>query len=178
MVDFRPEVRDVMKVQYYNMTDFLRNVRPEVKETTEKFTARLFVNLTKMSVLMSICEAPSITDKSQRYRVTRRNVLQASKLIRQCYKALVSWLDIALRERRQSIVETAGVNHWKNAFEQLNKDEEGYVHKTQLIVKFMELTSTSRPTAFRKFKKIASLFDEKKIQKSPYVKWRVNDNEV
>tara|TARA_R110001592_G_scaffold362464_2_gene676316 strand:- start:290 stop:1753 length:1464 start_codon:yes stop_codon:yes gene_type:complete len=178
MVDFEPQVRDVMKYEYYNMVDYLRGVRPEVKETTEKFTARLFVNLTKMSVLMSISEAPSITDKSKRYVVSRRNVRQASKLIRQCYKALVSWLDIALRERRQSIVETAGINHWKNAFEESKKDNEGFVHKTELIIKFMSLTSSSRPTAFRKFKKISALFDEKKIQKSPYVKWKVSDNEV
>lgn len=178
MVHFEPQVRDVMKYEYHNMVDYLRGVRPEVKETTEKFTARLFVNLTKMSVLMSICEAPSITDKNQRYVVSRRNVRQASKLIRQCYIALVSWLDIALRERRQSIVETAGINHWKNAFEESAKDNEGFVHKTELIIKFMALTNSSRPTAFRKYKKIAALFDEKKIQKSPYVKWRVSDDEV
>ena len=67
----------------------------EVKETTDKFTARLFVNLTKMSVLMSIMEAPSITDRNERFIVRATNVRQASRLIRQCYIALVSWLDVA-----------------------------------------------------------------------------------
>ena len=42
----------------------------------------------------------------------------------------------------------------------------------------MEVTSTSRPTAFRKFKKIEALFTEKKVGKSPYVKWKVNEDEI
>ncbi len=173
MVTFKDEVRDLMKFEYYNMVEFLRGSREEVKETTDKFTARLFVNLTKMSVLMSICEAPGITDKSKRYVVSARNVRQGAKLIRQCYIALVSWLDVALRERRQSIVENAGINKWKEAFEETEKDNEGFVLKTDLIIKFMEITRQSRPTAFRKFKKVSELFDEKKVGKSPYVKWRV-----
>ena len=178
MMTFKDEVRDLMKFEYYNMVEFLRGSREEVKETTDKFTARLFVNLTKMSVLMSICEAPGIRDKNKRYVVSARNVRQASKLIRQCYIALVSWLDVALRERRQSIVENAGINKWKEAFEESMKDNEGVVLKTDLIIKFMELTRQSRPPAFRMFKKVSELFEEKKVGKSPYIKWKVIDNEV
>ena len=58
------------------------------------------------------------------------------------------------------------------------KDNEGFVLKTDLIIKFMELTRQSRPTAFRKFKKVSELFEEKKVGKSPYIKWKVIDNEV
>ena len=174
IVEFSPAVKDLMKYEYYNMTEFLRGVRAEVKETTDKFTARLFVNLTKLSVLMGIMEAPSIP-KEDRFTVQARNVRQAAKLIRQCYIALVSWLDVALRERRQSIVELAGINHWKTAFEETKKDEDGFVLKTNLINTFMKIANVARPTAFRKYKKIASMFEEKKKGVSPYLKWKVNE---
>jgi hypothetical protein len=39
----------------------------------------------------------------------------------------------------------------------------------------MKIANVARPTAFRKYKKIASMFEEKKKGVSPYLKWKVNE---
>tara|TARA_R100000329_G_scaffold100815_1_gene83149 strand:+ start:5964 stop:7436 length:1473 start_codon:yes stop_codon:yes gene_type:complete len=171
-VVWRPEVQDYMKLEYYRMQQYLRNVRDEVKETTDKFSARMFINMNKMAILMSIMEAPSIKDKSKRYVVSVKNVRQASRLMRQSYIALVAWLDVALRERRESVVQNAGINHWKTAIDNVQKTEDGFALKADLMHEFMSVTRTSRPTAFRKFKSIKDYFIEEKRGKPVYVKWK------
>jgi hypothetical protein len=128
--------------------------------------------MNKMAILMSIMEAPSIKDKSKRYVVSVKNVRQASRLMRQSYIALVAWLDVALRERRESVVQNAGINHWKTAIDNVQKTEDGFALKADLMHEFMSVTRTSRPTAFRKFKSIKDYFIEEKRGKPVYVKWK------
>jgi hypothetical protein len=125
-------------------------------------------------------EAPSITNRNERFIVRATNVRQASRLIRQCYIALVSWLDVALRERRQSIVENAGITHWKSAYDNLEKEDDGTILKSLVINEFMQIARQSRPTAFRKYKKVNGVnndtyFIESKIGKSVYVRWRSDE---
>ena len=98
-----------LKNEWRSMRNYVTNSRPEVFEIAGNFITRLLGTLTKLSVLCAIAEAPGITDEKQRYIVTSRNVRQASSLVRQCYKSLVSWLDTALKVRRETLEAKTGM---------------------------------------------------------------------
>ena len=94
---------------------------------------------------------------------------QASYVVRNCYKSLVTWLDEALRVERRAIVENANYGVFKTVYLELSKDDE-WVHKAKLIKEVQIKTQRGQQTIYNWWNKVEEKFAAKKINKSVYVK--------
>lgn len=169
-VVFSDEYRAALRNEWLAMRNFVSNSRPEVLDIAGNFITRLLGTLTRISVLCCIAEAPSISDESKRYIVTAKNARQASSLVRQCYKSLVSWLDTALKVRRQSLEEKSGVNDFITAYNECKPKDDDWVNKSVLLAKVRQNTNKGQSTIYRLFTKIENKFEQKKIGHKAYVK--------
>ena len=170
-ITFGKGYNDALKNESIKMRNYVANSRPEVFEIAGNFITRLNQTMTRLSVLCCIAEAPNIKDPSKRYIVTERHARQASSLIRQCYKSLVSWLDVALKVKTHALHERVGINAFREAYEGLRKKgDEGWVNKTLLLSRVREETKKGQTTVYNNFKKISSMFDTKKIGVRTYLK--------
>ena len=170
-ITFGKGYNDALKNESIKMRNYVANSRPEVFEIAGNFITRLNQTMTRLSVLCCIAEAPNIKDPSKRYIVTERHARHASSLIRQCYKSLVSWLDVALKVKTHALHERVGINAFREAYEGLRKKgDEGWVNKTLLLSRVREDTKKGQTTVYNNFKKISSMFDTKKIGVRTYLK--------
>jgi len=125
--------------------------------------------MVRIAILCCIAESPGIPDKNNRFIVTPRNVAQASILIRQCYKSLVSWLDDALKVEKQQAQENANIGAFKDAYNEL-KDKDGWVNKSLLIARVREITNKSQSTIYNWLDTIGDSFEEETISRKKYVR--------
>ena len=155
------------------MRNYVASSRPEVFEIAGNFITRLNQTMTRLAVLCCIAEAPNIKDTEKRFVVTERHVRQASSLIRQCYKSLVTWLDVALKVKTHALHEKVNVNAFKMAYNKLlREDDEGWVNKALLLEKVRKDTKKGQATIYRQFKEISDMYDNKKIGIRAYVKMK------
>ena len=103
VLSYSENFTDALMREFWSMKNYVANSRPEVLSIAGNFITRMNNHLVRMAVLCCIAEAPSIKDKSKRYVVNTKHVIQASSLIRQCYKSLVSWLDVALKVQKKTL---------------------------------------------------------------------------
>ena len=153
------EANDALTRECILMEEYITNSRQEVFEAMETFINRILKHIQKMAVLCCVAEAPSIVDKSQRFVVTQNHVLQASSLIRQCYKSLVSWLDEALRVEKQSVAQKANIGVFKTVYLKLKKGD-GWVNKTKLFREVRAETKKSQATIYKWYAKVEDYFEE------------------
>ena len=154
------DANDALTRECILMEEYITNSRQEVFEMMETFINRILKHIQTMAVLCCVAEAPSITDKSQRFVVTQNHVLQASSLIRQCYKSLVSWLDEALRIEKQTVAQNANIGVFKSVYMALDKDNNGWVNKTKLFREVRAETKKSQATIYKWYAKVEDYFEE------------------
>ncbi len=185
---FSKDANDALLRECILMEKYITHSRPEVFEAMETFINRILKHIEKLAVLCAVVEAPSITDRSKRFVVTQKNVLQASSLIRQCYKSLVSWLDEALRVEKRVMSEQANLGIFKSVYRAEEKDNNGWVHKKRLRDRVREETKKSQSTVYKWWDTIQDnknptkpspdrIFDEKFFNKSVYVRLREDYDE-
>ena len=85
VVTITKDAQATMERECILMEKYVSDSRPEVIDAMNTFINRTLMHLQKLSVLCCVAEAPSISDKTKRFKVTSNNVLQASSIIRQCY---------------------------------------------------------------------------------------------
>tara|TARA_R100000353_G_scaffold108229_1_gene77788 strand:- start:1104 stop:2573 length:1470 start_codon:yes stop_codon:yes gene_type:complete len=164
---------DALKNESNKMRNYVSSSRPEVFEIAGNFITRLNQTMTRLAVLCCIAEAPNIKDKEKRFIVTERHVRQASSVIRQCYKSLVTWLDVALKVKATALHEKVNVNAFRTAYTKLlREDDDGWVNKALLLGKVREDTKKGQATIYRQFKEISDMFDNKKIGIRAYVRMK------
>ena len=166
---FSKNANDALERECELMEEYIVNSRQEVFESVETFVNRMLKHIQKMAILCAVAEAPSIADKNKRFIVTAKNVLQASSLIRKCYKSLVSWLDESLRIEKRGLEERANINVFKTVYRELNT-KDGWVNKNVLFQKVREKTKKGQSTLYKWWAKIDEYFEEEKINKVVYVK--------
>lgn len=165
------DANDALNQECYIMEQYISNSRQEVFDAMETFINRILKHIQKLAILCCIAEAPSIPDKSKRFIVTQNHVLQASYLIRQCYKSLVSWLDEALRTERKSVAEKANVGIFKKVYLDMSQNtKDGWVHKTKLLATVRKETKKSQGTIYKWWEKVSEYFEEQRINKQVYIK--------
>ena len=138
VMKFSPEFNDVLEFEYEGMEAYIQSASPEVRKIASNFTTRLLKILFKMSVLCSVAQSRSITNKQDRFLVTGYNVRQAASIVRQCYMTLVDWLERSLRVRRRSMAEKNQESAFLKVFTEMDKDEEGYVSKKLFLDTLMD----------------------------------------
>tara|TARA_Y100001951_G_C11293403_1_gene273845 strand:+ start:446 stop:1906 length:1461 start_codon:yes stop_codon:yes gene_type:complete len=127
------EAREALTRECHLMENYINDARPEVVGTMNTFINRTLMHMQKLAVLCCIAEAPSIIDKTKRYRVSAGNVIQAASLIRQCYKSLVDWLDEALIGRKLILQDKANLSSFKKVYRKLALNRaDGWVNKNTL----------------------------------------------
>jgi hypothetical protein len=151
------------------MEEYITDSRQEVFEAMETFINRILKHIQKLAILCCVAEAPSITDKSKRFIVSPNHVLQASSLVRQCYKSLVSWLDEALRVEKRAVSDNANLGVFKSICRK-EADENGWVNKAELFAKVRQHTKKGVSTLYKWWPKVEEYFEERKIVKSVYVR--------
>lgn len=164
------EANDALTRECVLMEQYITNSRQEVFEAMETFINRILKHIQKLAVLCCVAEAPSISDKSKRFVVTQNHVLQASSLIRQCYKSLVSWLDEALRVEKQSVANKAGLSVFKKVYLELKENNDGWVNKTKLLRQVRAETKKSQATIYKWYTKVEEYFEEQTVGKKKEVR--------
>ena len=158
-----PDAKDALLRECELMEEYITNSRQEVFDSVQTFINRFLKHIEKMAILCCVAEAPSIKDKSKRFVVTQKHVIQASSLIRNCYKSLVSWLDEALRVEKRHALEKANITVFKSIYNKLNTSEDDWVNKSDLLSKVRIETKKSSSTIYKWGAKIEEDFDEKRM---------------
>ena len=171
VVTITKDAQATMERECILMEKYVSDSRPEVIDAMNTFINRTLMHLQKLSVLCCVAEAPSISDKTKRFKVTSNNVLQASSIIRQCYKSLVDWLDEALTSRKSVLEEKANLVIFKKTYRDLSKStSDGWVNKKLLLNKIKSETKKSASTIYKWWPMVEEYFDEQKLQRSVYLK--------
>ena len=140
-----------------------------IRDTARTFMTRLLIMMGKISVLCCIAESKDIKDSSKRFVVSARNVNQASFIIRNCYKSLISWFNHSLKVRKSDLLKNnAGVGFLK-AYNDL-KTEDGRVPKNALFEKVKVDAKLSKAQIYNRWKKIQVNFEEIKVGRAVFVK--------
>lgn len=171
---FAPNFRDSIKAETKKFENYVQSSRPSVLSLANNFITRMQGSMARMAVLCAITEAPTIKTKKNRYYVTDKHVQQSSRLIRACYKSLISWLDTSLRHERISGQDKLGIKVFKAEYENLKTvaDSEGRVNKQQLLENVRKSTGKGQATIYRNYKELAKtgVFNEAKKGRSVYTK--------
>ena len=182
-VTFAKGFGDALKHETWKFQEFVQTSRPAVMEIANNFITRMQGMMVKMAVLSCIAESgTTIRRKANRYIVTEKHVTQGAFITRQCYKSLVSWLDLALKAEHKSIQDRAKVGEFKKAFIELSKtpdartiDGEKWINKSILITNVMLITRRGQAQVYRNYKEISGNFDERIEGRYRYVKLKRND---
>jgi hypothetical protein len=168
-----------LALAYGNMQHDLLGTRIEVDSLADNFTTRMIKTLTRMAVLCCVAESPSITDKSQRFIVTGKHVQQSERIIRQCYRSLVGWLEQSLRSKKVSITDKTYPQMFKEVFASMPKNEDGSIHKTVFLAEVMKRTKKKKTVIYRVFNELKplNLFEEEKMGRSVFIKLKTGDEE-
>jgi len=168
MVTFSEGIHDLIEMEYDNMIRYLSKVPEEVRKIVSLFETNSLIYITKLAVLCAITETPGRAE-NEKWIVFPRNVRQASWIVRQGYMSLVAWMIVALKVRRTSIAEDAGLNDYITAYKRMDK-KDGWVNKAELRV-FCE-THYNIPQAkfYRTWEKIAHKFEINKEGRTVYIK--------
>ena len=185
-VTFGKGFSDAVINETWKFQEFVQTSRPRVMEIANNFITRMQGMMVKLAVLSCIAESgTTIKKKENRFIVTERHVRQGAYITRQCYKSLVSWLDLALKADHKSIQDRAMIGEFKSAYETLIKtpnartiEGEKWLNKTQLITHIMQEHRRGQAQVYRNYKKIkAENFDERREGRYGYVKMKRKDEQ-
>jgi len=178
VMTFSPDFAEVLEFEYEGMENYIQSASPKVRKIASNFTTRLLKILIKMSVLCSVAQSPSIKDKSQRFLVTGYNVRQATIIVRQCYMTLVDWLERSLKVEHQQAAKKGRVPSFEKVFNDMKKDENGFVNKKEYLEAFSEETQLKSSRAYLLFGTIEHKFETDKIGRSVYIKLKEKREEL
>jgi hypothetical protein len=184
-ITFGKGFSDAVTNETWKFQEFVQTSRPAVMEIANNFITRMQGMMVKMAVLSCIAESgTTIKTKKNRYIVTERHVRQGAYITRQCYKSLVSWLDLALKAEHKSMQERAMVGEFKKAYAELIEtpnartiDGEKWLNKTQLIAHIMKNTRRGQAQVYRNYKKISDNYEERRVGRYGYVKMKRKDEQ-
>jgi len=166
-------VRELAQMEYDNMQGYLGKIPGNVRNIIGLFETNSLLYITKMAVLCAITETPSRVNPNEKWVVTARNVRQASWIVRQGYMSLVAWMLTAVKEKRQTVAETAGLNDFVNAYHNMPDSDniDGWVPKTKWKLLLEEKYNIPHASFHRKYKKVEHRFESKRMfGKTVYIK--------
>ena len=169
-------VRELAQLEYDNMQKYLGQIPGNVRNIIGLFETNSLLYITKMAVLCAITETPSRVNPSEKWVVTARNVRQSSWIVRQGYMSLVAWMLTAVKEKRQSVAEAAGLNDFINAYHNMpNLNGDGWVSKTEWKLLLEEKYNIPHASFHRGMKKIGHRFAEKKEGRRVFIKLKEDE---
>jgi hypothetical protein len=168
VITIPPEVKQVMQLFRRRLNETVRTSRPEVKRVSESFVINLLQYQLVFATLIAVTEG--------RTTLTTNDAHCAGRLMQNAYRALVVWLEQALRVQRQSIVQKSGFSDFRTGYFDSTRDEEGWVNKKVFLQKTAEISKQSVQNLYLKYKNVKDNFEEKKIGRTAYI--RIKEEEL
>jgi len=167
-IQYSKGFKDALHLRKMDLRKLVSEEDGAIRDTARSFMTRLIIMMGKISVLCCIAESVKITEKDKRFVVSAENANQAHRIIRNCYKSLISWFIHSLRERKSETLKIKGAIFLK-AYNDL-KGDDGWVNKTEMFEKVKKTEGMSQTRMYVHFKKIESHFYRKSVNKSPFLK--------
>ena len=169
-IRFAPNFKDALMMRLDDMDAWSDSSVGTIRDIVKNFQTRWLGLLGKISILCCVAEANSIKKEEERFVVNARNVNQAAFIVRNCYKSLIEWLELTLQQGRTDALNSTMNGSIMKAYQQLEKNEEGFVPKKEFLNKIMEISKRKQAIVYRHYKKISNNFEEKKIDKKAFVR--------
>ena len=137
-IRYSPDFKQALHLRKRDLRRMVSEEEGIIRDTARTFMTRLLIMMGKISVLCCIAESNDLTDKDKRFIVNARNVNQASFIIRNCYKSLISWFIHSLKVRKSDLVKNGKGAIFLKVYNEL-KDDDGWVAKQELFEKANEI---------------------------------------
>lgn len=173
VVTYGPNFNKALLLAYGNLEHDTLGYRFEVDELADNFTTRMTKTLIRMAVLCCVAQSPAIKDKSQRFIVTGHNVRQAERIIRQCYKSLVEWLDQSLHTKKDDRSLAAASKRFRDVYTAIKQDDDGFIRKKVFLAEVIKASKKSKAQVYRDYNAVQKknkMFIEEKYGRAVYVK--------
>ena len=168
-IRYSKEFKQALHLRKKDLRKMVSDEEGIIRDTARTFMTRLLIMMGKISVLCCVAESKDIKDPKKRFIVSGRNVNQASFIIRNCYKSLISWFTHSLKVRKTDLLKNnAGVGFLK-AYNELKTDE-GLVSKNDLFNKVKHDAKLSKAQIYNRWKKIQVNFEEVKVGRAVFVR--------
>ena len=147
----------------------MRNAEPHVVQALSNFKNRLLNTLGKVAVLCAIIESPTRREAA-RFVVKKQNAIQAGVFVQKSYSTLMEWLRRSLKAKRLTQTENNLEGFFVEVFNNMEKDENGYVNKSLYLTKVKDKVKKSRAQVYRNYEIVRHNFHEMKEGRSWYIK--------
>ena len=168
-IRYSPDFKQALHLRKRDLRRMVSEEDGVIRDTARTFMTRLLIMMGKISVLCCVAESNDLTDKDKRFIVNARNVNQASFIIRNCYKSLISWFIHSLKVRKSDLVKSDSGAVFLKTYNGMEKNE-GYVGKSDLLQAVKKEVGQSEMQVYRKFKQIEKHFETKKEGRTVFVK--------
>ena len=169
-IRFAPEFNDTLLMRLTDMDSWSDSVVGDIRDIVKNFQTRWLGLLGKIAILCCVAEANSIRDEEKRFVVNGRNVNQAAFIVRNCYKSLIEWLEMSLKSANKDELKHRANGAFLKQYQEMEKDEEGFISKSDLLKEIQKRTGKSRAQMFRDFDKIKQNFTLKRKGRQTFIK--------
>ena len=166
---FEEGFNEQLSLQHHVMKMELRNAEPHVVQALSNFKNRLLNTLGKVAVLCAIIESPTRRE-ADRFVVKKQNAIQAGVFVQKSYSTLMEWLRRSLKAKRLTQTENNLEGFFVEVFNNMEKDENGYVNKSLYLTKVKDKVKKSRAQVYRNYEIVRHNFHEMKEGRSWYIK--------
>jgi len=169
-IRYSKEFKQALHLRKKDLRKLVSDEEGVIRDTARTFMTRLLIMMGKISVLCCVAESKDIKDPKKRFIVSGRNVNQASFIIRNCYKSLISWFIQSLRVRKSDMVKKSSGAVFLKIYNEMEKDNDKFVSKNELVSNVMKELKQSQMQVYRKFKIVEKHFETKKIGRAVFVR--------
>jgi len=169
-IRYSKEFKQALHLRKKDLRKLVSDEEGVIRDTARTFMTRLLIMMGKISVLCCVAESKDIKDPKKRFIVSGRNVNQASFIIRNCYKSLISWFIQSLRVRKSDMVKKSSGAVFLKIYNEMEKDNDKFVSKNELVSSVMKELKQSQMQVYRKFKIVEKHFETKKIGRAVFVR--------
>ena len=131
IIDIPKEVNDVIENYRIKMEKETATCRPEIITSVESFSINLILYQVKIAMFIALSRG--------RENITSDDAHCAGRIVQNAYNELVGWLEQGIRIQRQTLTNTIGITQFKQAYFDMAKDENGFVHKKKYLLAVAKL---------------------------------------
>ena len=169
-IDVCPLSKDAhnrIKIEVKRMRTYTNGFQGVMKEALNSFRMNLINNITIASTLCAIAEKSPV--------VTAKHVEQGMLLSTKSYDSITEWFSGRLKQKgslKSGMNETQITGIYDTFLKKTSapNSEEGWVSKTALIKYYMDTTKKARATFYRLWNSTDHLFEERKINRTVYIR--------
>ena len=184
-VSYTKSSNEALDLAHTKILDYIKELDPYFRKIIRLFEMNLIEYIAKLAVLNCITESNREPNPDKRFIVSEINVKQGEKVVKQCYEALVEWLEKSFKQSRTAVEQKNNMAQFKlalanskNIAKPHEKIEGGYVWKKLFIKEAEKILKQSNVTIYKKYDAISNeYFEEQKSGKNNYVRLKEENEE-